>query len=213
MIRSEPALPWPEQRDLLLQAQAGSKDAEDRLVRTNLGVVLTIAKRFRSRYLTTEELVAAGTSGLLRAIREWDRKLVDKKLRRRGNFRKSYRFTTLVHWFAERAMQHADTKATRKVLPQALPRVVDDDVMVRPLEAIPNYRRNGVDPDDQGPLAVLLAMPERERKILEAVHGVEGELDLRIDTAARRLRLTPAHVARVYAQVVERLRAAAQNRP
>lgn len=57
---------------LIAAAQAGDRQAADRLVRQNGGLVTHIAMRFLSRGYDAEDLIAIGNMGLLKAIRTFD---------------------------------------------------------------------------------------------------------------------------------------------
>ncbi len=57
---------------LLFSARAGDADAEEELVRNNLGLVRSVAARFSDRGYDREELTDVGLTGLLKAIRTFD---------------------------------------------------------------------------------------------------------------------------------------------
>lgn len=56
-----------EESELARRAAAGDRDARDRLVEANLGLVVTIARRFLGRGLDLEDLIGEGNLGLIRA--------------------------------------------------------------------------------------------------------------------------------------------------
>lgn len=58
---------------LLEMAAAGSKDAEERLVKDNMGLVRSIAVRFSGRGQDVEDLIQIGMLGMLKAIRGYDK--------------------------------------------------------------------------------------------------------------------------------------------
>ncbi len=62
-----------QERNLLLleRVQGGDRDAEDALMRENLGLVRKIAKRFLDRGTEYEDLVQIGSIGMLKAIRSF----------------------------------------------------------------------------------------------------------------------------------------------
>ncbi len=57
---------------LIAAAQAGDKAALERLVLDNMGLVRTLAGRFRDRGTEMEDLIQIGTIGMLKAIRSFD---------------------------------------------------------------------------------------------------------------------------------------------
>ena len=61
------------ENDLLLEkAKQGDKTAEDRLVKENMGLVYSAAKRFLNRGYEFEDLTQVGVIGLIKAIRKFD---------------------------------------------------------------------------------------------------------------------------------------------
>ena len=58
--------------ELINAAHNGDTDAEGRLVSENIGLVRSIALRFRGRGIETEDLIQIGTLGLVKAIRSFD---------------------------------------------------------------------------------------------------------------------------------------------
>ncbi len=65
-------LPKSEQLRLVRAAQAGSKDARDRLVETNLAFLHHQARGYEGRGVEHEDLVQEGAVGMIRAIEKFD---------------------------------------------------------------------------------------------------------------------------------------------
>jgi RNA polymerase primary sigma factor len=61
-----------EENELAVRAAAGDRDARDRLVEANLGLVVTIARRFLGRGLDLDDLIGEGNIGLIRAAGRFD---------------------------------------------------------------------------------------------------------------------------------------------
>jgi RNA polymerase primary sigma factor len=61
-----------EEHALALRAVAGDRGARDRLVQANLGLVVTIARRFLGRGMDLDDLVGEGNIGLVRAVDGFD---------------------------------------------------------------------------------------------------------------------------------------------
>ena len=59
-------------RELLIRAGAGDEAALERLVLDNMGLVRSIAARFRDRGTDMEDLMQIGTIGMIKAIRSFD---------------------------------------------------------------------------------------------------------------------------------------------
>ena len=55
-----------------LKAQNGDKQAKDKLVEYNLGLVLSIIKKFQNRGYERDDLFQLGSIGLIKAIQNFD---------------------------------------------------------------------------------------------------------------------------------------------
>ena len=58
--------------ELIRKAQNGNKDAQELLIKNNVGLVRSIIKRFIGRGYDEEDLFQIGSIGLLKAIRRFD---------------------------------------------------------------------------------------------------------------------------------------------
>jgi RNA polymerase sigma-32 factor len=68
----EPPLGMAEERALAERARAGDEDAAGRLVKSHMGFVVHIARRYRRFGLPLNDLVQEGTIGLIHAVRRFD---------------------------------------------------------------------------------------------------------------------------------------------
>ncbi len=57
---------------LLIKAKNGDKQAEEEIVKNNMGLVYMIVRRFVSRGVEAEDLAQIGSIGLIKAIRKFD---------------------------------------------------------------------------------------------------------------------------------------------
>jgi RNA polymerase sigma-32 factor len=71
-VRAVPRLDREEEHELALRAQAGDREASDRLVEANLRFVVAVALQYRRYQIPLAELVAEGSVGLMMAVRRFD---------------------------------------------------------------------------------------------------------------------------------------------
>ena len=85
--------------------EKNDEEAKEKLICSNLRIVVYIGKRFQNQGLTMTELVNAGNEGLIRAVRKFDE-------------RKGYRFNTYSVWWVKMAI-HDAIEATRGIVPKS----------------------------------------------------------------------------------------------
>ena len=61
-----------EVADLISKAQAGDRQARDKVITSNLRFVVTIAKQYQNRGISLMDLIAAGTEGLIKSVDKFD---------------------------------------------------------------------------------------------------------------------------------------------
>ena len=61
-----------ENLELIRNAQAGDRNAMEKLIAQNMGLVKNVAKRFLGRNTEYEDLVQIGTIGMLKAAKSFD---------------------------------------------------------------------------------------------------------------------------------------------
>jgi RNA polymerase primary sigma factor len=106
-LEEEPGLMPSERRRLEREIIKGDESRE-RLVRYNLRLALSIARRYAGRGLPLEDLMQEGTLGLLRAAERYDPDL-------------GYRFSTYATWWIRQAVRRALVEQGRSVrLPEHL---------------------------------------------------------------------------------------------
>ncbi|HEX5010760.1 MAG TPA: sigma-70 family RNA polymerase sigma factor [Planctomycetota bacterium] len=89
---SVPLLTAPQERELGLQAQAGSPTARRALIVANLRLVVRIAQRFHGRGMDLEDMVEEGNLGLIRAVDKFDPAF-------------GCRFSTYATWWIEQSIR------------------------------------------------------------------------------------------------------------
>ena len=97
----KPLLP-SEQRKLFLKLKEGDKDAKNRLIETNLGLVVPIASYYRNRGVEFLDLIQEGNIGLMKAVDKFDPE-------------KGYKFSTYATWWIRQAITRALADQARTI--------------------------------------------------------------------------------------------------
>jgi RNA polymerase primary sigma factor len=94
-----------EEVDLARRVQHGDPDAKQRMIEANLRLVISIAKRYRCRSMSFEDLVQEGIIGLMAAVTRFDPE-------------KGYRFSTYAtHWIRQAIGRAIDNQGRMIRLP------------------------------------------------------------------------------------------------
>ncbi len=89
-----PLLTAPEEVDLAKRIEAGDLLAKQRMIQSNLRLVVSIAKNYRNQGLPFLDLIQEGTLGLIRAVEKFD-------------WRRGYKFSTYATWWIRQAVARA----------------------------------------------------------------------------------------------------------
>jgi RNA polymerase primary sigma factor len=89
-----PLLTASEEVALAKRVERGDAAAKERMINSNLRLVVSIAKRYQGHSLTLLELVQEGAIGLNRAVEKFD-------------WRRGYKFSTYATWWIRQACQRA----------------------------------------------------------------------------------------------------------
>jgi RNA polymerase primary sigma factor len=93
-IGQERLLTHEEEIDLGRRARAGDERARERLIRKNLKLVVSIAKKYRGMGLPFGDLIQEGNIGLMKAVEKFDPE-------------RGWRFATYATWWIRQAVQRA----------------------------------------------------------------------------------------------------------
>ena len=91
-----------KERQLAIKAKKGDKKAKDELVKANLRLVISIAKRYTGRGLSFLDLIQEGNIGLMKAVDKFD-------------WRKGFKFSTYATWWIRQAITRAIADQARTI--------------------------------------------------------------------------------------------------
>jgi RNA polymerase primary sigma factor len=97
-----PLLTKDEEIELAKRIEAGDKRAKDRMIQSNLRLVISIAKNYHARDMDPLDLIQEGNTGLIRAAEKF-------------NYRKGYKFSTYAHWWIRQAISRAIANQDRNI--------------------------------------------------------------------------------------------------
>ena len=162
-IRGGKLLDASEERDLGRRFREGDGVARARLIESNLRLVISIAKKYRGRGVSFEDLIQEGNAGLIKAVERFDPDL--------GN-----RFSTYATWWIRQGITRAIADHARPVRLPA--HVVDALFRLRRAEATLSLEL-GRDATEEELAERLGIKPEEARRLREVGQPV-GSTNARI---------------------------------
>src|ERR671915_1631692 len=97
-----PLLTAAEEVELAKLVERGDKEAKDRMINSNLRLVISIAKRYQGHGLSLLDLIQEGVLGLIRAVEKFD-------------WRRGFKFSTYATWWIRQAVQRGVQNRSRVI--------------------------------------------------------------------------------------------------
>jgi len=101
-IRRYPLLTAAEEVELAKRIEAGDLEAKERMINSNLRLVVSIAKKYQGQELSLLDLIQEGIFGLIRAAEKFD-------------WRKGYKFSTYATFWVRQAIQRGLANKARTI--------------------------------------------------------------------------------------------------
>ncbi|HKN95282.1 MAG TPA: sigma-70 family RNA polymerase sigma factor [Thermoleophilaceae bacterium] len=101
-IRRYPLLTAAEEVDLSKRVERGDMEAKERMINSNLRLVVSLAKKYQGHDLPLLDLIQEGIFGLIRAVEKFD-------------WRKGYKFSTYATFWIRQAIQRGVANKSRTI--------------------------------------------------------------------------------------------------
>ena len=97
-----PLLTKEEEVELAKLIERGDEEAKERMINSNLRLVVSIAKRYQGHGLSLLDLIQEGIIGLIRAVEKFD-------------WRRGFKFSTYATWWIRQAVQRGVANKSRTI--------------------------------------------------------------------------------------------------
>jgi RNA polymerase primary sigma factor len=104
-----PLLTAAEEVELAKRIERGDPEAKNRMINSNLRLVVSIAKKYQGHGLSLLDLIQEGVIGLIRAVEKFD-------------WRRGYKFSTYATWWIRQAVQRGVANKSRTIRIPVRPR-------------------------------------------------------------------------------------------
>lgn len=101
-IGRTPLLTFDEEVNLAKEHEKGNLKAKEKLIKANLRLVVSIAKKYLGRRLSFLDLIQEGNKGLIRGVEKYD-------------WRRGYKFSTYATWWIRQAITRAIADQSRTI--------------------------------------------------------------------------------------------------
>jgi RNA polymerase primary sigma factor len=101
-VSRHPLLTAEEEVALAKRIERGDREAKERMINSNLRLVVSLAKKYQSNQLSLLDLIQEGILGLIRATEKFD-------------WRRGYKFSTYATWWIRQAIERGIANKSRAI--------------------------------------------------------------------------------------------------
>ena len=185
-----PLLTAAEEVELAKRIERGDMAAKERMITSNLRLVVSIARRYQTQGITLGDLIQEGVIGLIRATEKFD-------------WRKGFKFSTYATWWIRQAVQRGVANKSRTI---RIPvHVVEREQKVARTER-ELIAKLGYEPSDEE-IAKVSKLPERQRDVISLRFGLGGGEPTSLEQIGKELGITRERVRQIEADALRRLAA------
>jgi RNA polymerase primary sigma factor len=154
--RMHPLLTAAEEVELAKRIERGDLEAKERMISSNLRLVVSQARRYQGHGLAMEDLIQEGMLGLIRAVEKFD-------------WRRGFKFSTYGTLWIRQAIQRGLQNSGRTI--RVPVHIAQRQVKVRKIESELNTRL-GREPTDEEIAAVAELTPDEVAELRELSRGL-----------------------------------------
>ena len=196
-----------EEREYLLRARAGDREARNILIERNLRLVAHIVKQYYAQNVDQEDLISIGTVGLIKAIASFD---PDKGVRLATYAARCVENEILMYFRAQKKTASDVSLSDYLETGKDGTALSIEDVVASPEDLFSDLAQR----EDHLRLrrAVARVLTERERQVVIHRYGLYGQPMKKQQQVADLLGISRSYVSRIEKHALEKLRAELERR-